>query len=174
MGELVAVGAGGCSDENANCLAWARRKQCDINPEYMLLNCKKSCNVCVDTGSQDSEPKDVVTIKALVNKTAGAAQLSAPFGVISKDSVEGALIGINCDASGPPAAHGTNCGCLKYNGEVSPSVGTLTVFRPVGHDAAFYLAGPDLKELEGKSVVVHCGSTFGDKAGEPLFCAALV
>merc|ERR1712060_199586 len=107
------------------------------------------------------------------NRSAGIAQFSAPFGTIRKESVTSHLIGINCDASGPPAAHGTNCGCLKYNGHVSPSVGTMTVFRPVGHDAAFYLAGPDLEELKGKSVVVHCGSPFGDKAGEPLFCAAL-
>merc|ERR1712060_305349 len=124
----------------------------------------------------DSDPKsgDFAAIKPLIyNRSAGIAQFSAPFGQIHEESVTGDLIGINCDASGPPAAHGTNCGCLKYNGKRSPSIGTLTALRPMGHSDPFYLAGPDLNELDGKSVVVSCGSSFGDKAGEPLFCAAL-
>lgn len=167
-GELQVVTAGNyCADEVAQCRSWALLNQCEINPEYMLAHCKKSCGLCTD-----GEGPAHVAIKNLANASAGLAQLSTPFGVISKPSVEGSLIGINCDASGPPPAHGTNCGCLEYNGKRSPSVGSMTVFRPLDH-STFYLGGPRLSELVNRSIVVHCGSSFGDKMGEPLFCAAL-
>ena len=118
---------------------------------------------------EDNETESVA-IPALASP--GWAQMSAPFGQISSESVRGDRIGINCDASGPPAAHATDCDCLKHNGQRSRSDGTVTVFR--GEDrSAFHLGGHHLSHLNGKSIVVHCGSTFGDKKGERLFCAKL-
>ena len=35
-----------CLDVNVNCLNWAKAGQCDKLPNYMLINCKKSCNNC--------------------------------------------------------------------------------------------------------------------------------
>lgn len=35
-----------CADKNSNCPYWARTKQCQVNPRYMLRNCRKSCKVC--------------------------------------------------------------------------------------------------------------------------------
>ncbi|XP_070543322.1 uncharacterized protein [Ptychodera flava] len=46
----------GCVDENTRCAEWANRGECDINPDYMLVNCKKSCRVgdCDDgTGGEE-------------------------------------------------------------------------------------------------------------------------
>jgi len=36
-----------CFDNNADCEYWASIGECGINPAYMLVNCKKSCSVCV-------------------------------------------------------------------------------------------------------------------------------
>lgn len=165
-GELEAVDTADCVDQSSECEAWADDGQCREKPEHMALLCQKSCGAC-----QAAAP-GVVALRSLPAEAAGLAQMSTPFGVISGESVEGGLIGLNCDASGPPAVHATDCGCLKYNGERSPSIGTLTVFRPWDHPT-FYLADPGLQALEGRSVVVQCGSTFGERAGTPLFCAAL-
>jgi len=120
---------------------------------------------------EDNETESV-TIPSLA-LPGGLAQMSAAFGRIGVESVSGSTIGLNCDASGPPAAHGTNCKCTQYNGKRSPSVGTVTAFRPVPNSPFYLAGGPGLRQLQGKSVVVRCGSSFGDKAGEPLFCAAL-
>merc|ERR1719189_2681555 len=40
----------GCSDENQNCESWAASGQCEANPNYMLVNCRKSCGVCSGPG----------------------------------------------------------------------------------------------------------------------------
>ena len=119
---------------------------------------------------EDNETESIM-IQGLTSP-GGFAQMSAPFGKVSTASLKGRGIGINCDASGPPAAHATNCDCLKFNGGRSRSVGTLTVSGGV-EDAAFYLASPGLSQLRGRSVVVTCGSSFGDQAGQPLICAKI-
>lgn len=36
----------GCVDSDPQCSAWAARGECDRNPSYMKVNCKKACNVC--------------------------------------------------------------------------------------------------------------------------------
>lgn len=35
-----------CMDENQKCAWWASQGECDANPNYMLRNCQKSCQVC--------------------------------------------------------------------------------------------------------------------------------
>jgi hypothetical protein len=120
---------------------------------------------------EDNETESITIPPLLL--PGGLSQMSAQFGSISFDSVYGHTIGINCDSSGPPAAHGTNCECVGYNGKHSPSIGTMSVFHP-HHNSRFARAGGwSLSELEGKSIVVRCGSSFGTKAGTPVFCAKL-
>jgi len=36
-----------CTDNNSNCSYWASRDECQINPNYMLTQCAKSCKQCV-------------------------------------------------------------------------------------------------------------------------------
>ena len=35
-----------CEDNHNDCGYWAGIGECQINPGYMLQNCKKSCNQC--------------------------------------------------------------------------------------------------------------------------------
>lgn len=35
-----------CVDTNPSCSDWAKRGECQINPNYMLINCPVSCNTC--------------------------------------------------------------------------------------------------------------------------------
>jgi len=35
-----------CRDENTNCQGWAGHGECDANPAYMHVNCRKSCGKC--------------------------------------------------------------------------------------------------------------------------------
>jgi len=161
-GELAAEPIDVCpEDQSASCEEWARKGECKASPDYLNLLCPRACGACAD-------PAHV----ALPGSQTGLAQMSTPFGVVSRESVTTSLIGINCDASGPPPVHGTNCRCLEFNGKKSESIGTLTVFKPWDHET-FYLGGAGLEALEGRSVVVQCGSTFGDKKGRPLACAKL-
>ncbi|KAL8586258.1 hypothetical protein ACOMHN_003773 [Nucella lapillus] len=37
---------GNCIDHNKYCADWAANNQCNENPDYMHLNCKKSCKIC--------------------------------------------------------------------------------------------------------------------------------
>ncbi|CAC5415195.1 unnamed protein product [Mytilus coruscus] len=37
-----------CTDNRQECSMWAWQDECRLNPEYMLYNCKKSCNACGD------------------------------------------------------------------------------------------------------------------------------
>ncbi|KAK6995143.1 protein jagged-1-like isoform X1 [Biomphalaria glabrata] len=47
-GESVNQGGedGDCNDNESWCATWAKNSQCNLNPDYMLKKCKKSCNVC--------------------------------------------------------------------------------------------------------------------------------
>jgi len=164
-GELAAQAREVCpEDQSSKCEEWARHGQCKDRPEFLEILCPRACGTCTDAPH--------VKVPALSGDDAGLAQMSTPFGVVSRESVTGSGIGLNCDASGPPPVHGTNCRCLEYNGKRSPSVGTITVFKPWDHET-FYLGGPGLEALKGRSVVVQCGASFGDKQGRPLVCAAL-
>lgn len=35
-----------CRDNDYRCSSWARRGECQRNPRYMRLNCKRSCRLC--------------------------------------------------------------------------------------------------------------------------------
>lgn len=41
-----------CKDRHDDCEMWASMKECENNPNYMLRNCKKSCNAC----EEESDP----------------------------------------------------------------------------------------------------------------------
>mmetsp|Transcript_55638 Transcript_55638/g.161210 ORF Transcript_55638/g.161210 Transcript_55638/m.161210 type:complete len:362 (-) Transcript_55638:369-1454(-) len=169
QGELESVPAVDCIDHDEKCPEWAAHHDCELHVEFMQLFCQASCDFCA---SGEANASGFVALRSLTVNSSAIAQMSVPFGVISEESVTTDLIGLNCDASGPPPVHQTNCGCLGYNGKRTPSVGTLTVFVPWSHET-FHMAGPDLEQLSNRSIVVQCGPTFGEKAGAPLFCAAL-
>eukprot|EP00058_Branchiostoma_floridae_P022713 XP_002608203.1 hypothetical protein BRAFLDRAFT_90357 [Branchiostoma floridae] len=38
--------ASACKDEHQSCPHWASIGECDVNPNYMLVNCRLSCGVC--------------------------------------------------------------------------------------------------------------------------------
>ncbi len=46
---LVISGGGSCTDRNSYCASWASRGECNRNPGYMNVNCKKSCRRCSTT-----------------------------------------------------------------------------------------------------------------------------
>ena len=37
-----------CVDLSQNCLSWARRGECDSNPDFMKQECAQSCGSCAD------------------------------------------------------------------------------------------------------------------------------
>lgn len=39
-------GSGGCRDDHPECEFWGSQGECANNPNYMLLNCKKTCDTC--------------------------------------------------------------------------------------------------------------------------------
>merc|ERR1719348_2650221 len=54
-----------CVDKEANCEAWADSGECEKNPDYMTLNCAKSCGKCHGDKKTTEDPK--VTTKPPVN-----------------------------------------------------------------------------------------------------------
>jgi hypothetical protein len=40
-----------CLDLNETCEGWANAGQCDANPDYMQLHCRKSCQLCSNDGA---------------------------------------------------------------------------------------------------------------------------
>ncbi len=36
----------GCMDNNDHCKGWAELGECQKNPDWMLPNCKESCDQC--------------------------------------------------------------------------------------------------------------------------------
>ncbi|GFN94343.1 metalloendopeptidase [Plakobranchus ocellatus] len=52
-GTIETGGDGDCVDTHASCPTWAKFNYCDTNPQYNLVNCKKSCNNC--NGCRDAE-----------------------------------------------------------------------------------------------------------------------
>merc|ERR1712151_380312 len=45
-----------CTDEDSQCVAWAKEGQCSSNPEYMRQNCKSSCSLCGSPVQTPSAP----------------------------------------------------------------------------------------------------------------------
>lgn len=47
-----------CVDTHKDCSFWASKGECDANPNYMLRNCQKACNVCNSNKSVDELIRD--------------------------------------------------------------------------------------------------------------------
>eukprot|EP00536_Pseudo-nitzschia_multiseries_P015725 jgi/Psemu1/312388/fgenesh1_kg.940_\ len=45
-----------CSDGDERCEDWARQGECQSNPQYMLVDCRKSCKSCISLHPGD-EPQ---------------------------------------------------------------------------------------------------------------------
>ena len=45
-----------CKDRDPSCADWAKSGQCDANPSFMLLSCRKACRVCEDTSNSSDVP----------------------------------------------------------------------------------------------------------------------
>ena len=43
-----------CIDDNVECSSWAAAGECQANPNYMLVQCKKSCQVCQEASTTAS------------------------------------------------------------------------------------------------------------------------
>lgn len=43
---VAVVAADDCEDDHPQCLSWSKEGACKSNPEFMLENCKKSCDQC--------------------------------------------------------------------------------------------------------------------------------
>ena len=41
-----------CVDHNENCPDWSLKGECKNTPDFMLLNCPKSCKACKGTGKE--------------------------------------------------------------------------------------------------------------------------
>jgi len=50
-----AVPPGGCTDFHISCSSWASAGECEINPDYMLVNCELSCGICEDSTITDGD-----------------------------------------------------------------------------------------------------------------------
>jgi len=44
--QMSAAPSSECKDENSDCAYWAKHGDCDTNPDWMLVHCKKSCKTC--------------------------------------------------------------------------------------------------------------------------------
>ena len=53
-----------CLDNYDKCPTWAANSECDINPEYMLYNCKKSCKSC------SLNPQQLYDVTRIINSRA--------------------------------------------------------------------------------------------------------
>jgi prolyl 4-hydroxylase len=67
-----------CVDEHKSCEFWSNHGECEANPNYMLVNCRKSCNTCRQFPVSPQRSKHVVDEKEKV------LTLSAKFGVEQK------------------------------------------------------------------------------------------
>eukprot|EP00058_Branchiostoma_floridae_P010495 XP_002595983.1 hypothetical protein BRAFLDRAFT_128083 [Branchiostoma floridae] len=43
-----------CADDNGGCAGWAADGECDLNPGYMLTNCRLSCGECTTDCADDN------------------------------------------------------------------------------------------------------------------------
>ena len=43
---LLPVHTDDCVDLDIHCPSWAQMGECDKNPDYMHVNCRKSCHIC--------------------------------------------------------------------------------------------------------------------------------
>mmetsp|Transcript_25743 Transcript_25743/g.72033 ORF Transcript_25743/g.72033 Transcript_25743/m.72033 type:complete len:216 (+) Transcript_25743:349-996(+) len=59
--------AGNCKDEAPHCEDWATDGECDANPRFMKISCRKSCNTC---GSDSRLPSSCTTCATLQLATA--------------------------------------------------------------------------------------------------------
>lgn len=55
---------GNCKDDFDGCIQWAANGECDINPEYMLYNCKSSCKSCALTEQQKNDVTEILNKRA--------------------------------------------------------------------------------------------------------------
>ena len=35
-----------CIDDDHRCYDWGRENQCELNPDFMLVTCRRTCKMC--------------------------------------------------------------------------------------------------------------------------------
>jgi prolyl 4-hydroxylase len=87
--------ADGCVDGHENCAFWAQLGECDANPNYMKINCQRSCKTCpvvANTKSTDDTTGQTETTTSSSSSTATLEESelkrqTASFGTIQ--AIEG-------------------------------------------------------------------------------------
>lgn len=69
----------GCEDKYLDCPKWAADQECEINPEYMLYNCAKSCKACSYDDQQKSELIRIYNSKEPAHCIYHGANYPGPF-----------------------------------------------------------------------------------------------
>lgn len=52
-----------CTEVSAECCGWAASGECDLNPEFMMTSCQKSCNICRERCNWSCCPPKVTDLK---------------------------------------------------------------------------------------------------------------
>ena len=60
--------AGDCLDANEKCMEWAYFGECDKNPKYMHVSCRKACRLC--------RPRRLTTLDRMKSSFKRSAQIS--------------------------------------------------------------------------------------------------
>ncbi len=69
-----------CKDEHEKCEFWAMHGECDNNPGYMLVGCKKSCNSCgSNKNPSEKNHEDKVKKEGLASEYGDPQDVSGPF-----------------------------------------------------------------------------------------------
>jgi hypothetical protein len=87
-----------CEDNIPDCQVWAQRRQCTVNPNYMLEHCKESCQAC--------EEMDPATHMCITDPAVLSAVGTVPRHMFTPHTLEGWPAGAYKDWSQQVACHG--------------------------------------------------------------------
>jgi hypothetical protein len=70
---------GNCKDNYDGCPGWAANGECDINPEFMLYNCKSSCKSCALNDQQLEDVTHIMNTRSPPSCVYHGAPYPGPF-----------------------------------------------------------------------------------------------
>lgn len=67
-----------CEDIHDGCFGWAKKGECESNPNYMLKYCRKSCGVCI--AEPEMEEDRMKYVEDILSKTANFGEIQTASG----------------------------------------------------------------------------------------------
>eukprot|EP00929_Paragymnodinium_shiwhaense_P011226 TRINITY_DN11672_c0_g1_i2.p1 TRINITY_DN11672_c0_g1~~TRINITY_DN11672_c0_g1_i2.p1 ORF type:complete len:661 (-),score=146.02 TRINITY_DN11672_c0_g1_i2:297-2279(-) len=145
-----------CKDDNEECASWASMGECAANPDWMHLNCRRSCGLCNDNPPGESVRVRLRRLQLAGNASSGGLRATAAAAAAAAPA-RSLAHGVGCAlmVEEPPTERPANggAGTAASSGAAGGWSNTVVIFLAVSLLASLVALGYVMHQQQGKGAL---------------------